>query len=407
MSGTTKPKQSARQSIWQRVPKALYGAIGGGLIGTVVLQTNAMVAAMVLVGLITVAAYVFFWKYQQNKIKSKQWSRWAYSPTPLLGALVVGVMSMFGVHYLGSSNASTSNLKVDPNSSFNTNTASCAIGVYGSSVASEGANRLGESGSQFRELGNNTVAASVLVIGDDNCVKTVTLASWSGPWGVNSVLPIQGQHLFTFKTYELKKGLHTVSVAHNDCRFQVDMLYGTSPYAPDGSTALYPEAQKLGWVLGGNKPCYPPTTPPPTTPPPVTPPTTPPPTTPPPTTPPPTTPPPTTPPPTTPPPTTPPPTTPPPVTPPTETPPPTTPPPATPPPTTPPPVTPPQSTPPPTTPPPTTPPPTTPPPASILGLPTKLPNVGGSGIIIIAAFTVVAGYLASALYGLAKNKAKR
>lgn len=254
---------ASKASASKGMPKWLYGVLVGALLGIIANQINSAAATSVLVVVAVMAAYVLF------ASRSRKWSPTKLSRGPLLGALVVGVVSATGVHLLSQSSAQS--IKVDANSIYNTNTKNCAIGVVGSRIASEGANRLGEKGSQFRELGNNTVGATVVVSGDANCVKTVTLASWSGPWGVNSVLPITGQHLFTSKTYNLTKGTHIVSVAHNNCRFQVDMLYGTAATMPDG-TALYPEALKLGWVLGGNRPCYPPVAPPPSTPPPTTPP---------------------------------------------------------------------------------------------------------------------------------------
>lgn len=90
----------------QSIPKSVYGVVVGAAIGTFGVWAKPQWAAYVLAGLTIVAAYTFFVSYQ--KATSKKWSpRSAFSATPILGALVVGVMAVSGAQYLGSSSAAS------------------------------------------------------------------------------------------------------------------------------------------------------------------------------------------------------------------------------------------------------------------------------------------------------------
>lgn len=146
-------------------------------------------------------------------------------------------------------------------SAYNTNTPDCAIAIKGST------NDSGKSSSRFADFGDGFAHAIVIVAGNSNCTKDVTASSWRAPYGKNSTLPITSQTLFSTKTWHLGPGVHTLTTTVPSCLYQLDLLYGTSPYAPDGWSPLYPNEQKLGWTFGNfNKICTPPVTPPQTCP---------------------------------------------------------------------------------------------------------------------------------------------
>ena len=97
MQKTIRPGQTRRQ----RLPKFLYGAVLGAVLGSVALFATPTLAINVLVGMMIIAAYVFFLTHQRRF--SLKWSPRTFSPVPVVGALVIGVMSVAGVQYLGMS----------------------------------------------------------------------------------------------------------------------------------------------------------------------------------------------------------------------------------------------------------------------------------------------------------------
>lgn len=117
-----------QQSAWQQVPQSVYGVIMGGIAGTVAVVMKPEYAVYLLAGLTIAATYAFFVSYQ--KATSQKWSpRQVFSPAPVMGALVVGVMAVSGAQYLGSSSASS------------------AMGNIGSIVSAKGCDNLGSTAS--------------------------------------------------------------------------------------------------------------------------------------------------------------------------------------------------------------------------------------------------------------------
>lgn len=86
-----------------RLPKFATGAVVGAVIGTLALFGGFNLAIYLLTGLIIVAAYLFFLTNQRSV--SKTWTPQKFAPAPAFGALIVGVMSVFGLQYLGTSSA--------------------------------------------------------------------------------------------------------------------------------------------------------------------------------------------------------------------------------------------------------------------------------------------------------------
>lgn len=342
MPKSSKTKKS-RQSAKTQTPTFVYGAIAGAALGTLAVIATPAVAVNVLIGLLIVAAYIFFLTRQRRT--GGKWSPRVVSPAPVLGALVVGVMSVAGVQYLGMSlawhpdgkikkyvqnvttagsladaNNATSAVQVKPGDILN-------YTIVVSNVAPPASN---QGNDMAYTVMTDTLPAGVQLVSDPN-KRTITE-------NIGTILPGKS----VTKTYQIK----VVSTTNNS------LIENKACFTANSVVKDNPQ-QGCDVAIIKNK--IPPTPTPPTSNPPTP-------------------------------------------TPPTPTPPTPTPPTPTPPTPTPPTPTPPTPTPP--TPPTPTPPTGTPtPPPTTTSTSSELPNVGASSIIVIALFTVVTGYIASAVYG--------
>ncbi len=331
-----------------RKPKFVYGAGVGSLIGLIALIALPSLAINILIGLLIVAAYVFFITRQQGT--NKKWSPHAASPKPILGALVVGIMSVAGVQYLGISlawnpqgtikksvqNVTTNGPVVDAN-----NASSAVIAKPGdtlnyiivvSNVAPNAANH--DNDMAFTVM-TDTLPTGIQLVSDPT-KRTITE-------NLGTILPGKS----VTKTYQVKVVATTNNaLIENKACFNADSVVKDNP--------------QNGCDIAIIKTQVPPTPPPTPTPPTPTPPT---------------------------------------PTPPTPTPPTPTPPTPTPPTPTPPTPTP---TPPTPTPPTPTPPVPTPPPVTPVAT-EELPNVGARNIAIVVLFAAVIGYIFSAMYGYMRS----
>lgn len=130
----------------------------------------------------------------------------------------------------------------------NTNTPNCNVSVIGKT------NTVGKSDSRFTyDPATRVVSTKVVVKGDADCTKDVSIASWRAPYDSEDFRPYRDQTLVDSKSVNLGVGTHTLSVNTDDCLYQVDLLYGKETTV-DG-TADYPDSQKLGWVQSGTKIC--------------------------------------------------------------------------------------------------------------------------------------------------------
>lgn len=114
-------------------------------------------------------------------------------------------------------------------------------------------------------LNGNSVDVSVTVSGNDDCEKTVSVASWKFPNPTG--LPLKEQKLFKTSTQTFGLGTHVINVEVPDCYWQVDLVEGDRPTAADG-TADYQlgepndETDRLmDAAFGGDKECFPTDTP--------------------------------------------------------------------------------------------------------------------------------------------------
>jgi uncharacterized repeat protein (TIGR01451 family) len=92
-------RSKSKQSVGTPMPKYIYGAIIGALVGTLAVKYAPSAAINILIGLVVIAGYAFFVTRQRNP--GAKWSPRTFSPAPVLGALVVGVTAIAGVQYLG------------------------------------------------------------------------------------------------------------------------------------------------------------------------------------------------------------------------------------------------------------------------------------------------------------------
>lgn len=109
-------------------------------------------------------------------------------------------------------------------------------------------------------LNGNKVDVSVTVTGNEECQKTVSVASWQ--WPNHLGLPIKSQVLYKANTQTFGLGTHVISVEVPDCFWQVDLVEGDRPTAADG-TADYqlgePNDQTdrlMDAAYGGDKVCF-------------------------------------------------------------------------------------------------------------------------------------------------------
>lgn len=139
----------------------------------------------------------------------------------------------------------------------------------------------------FTYNANKTVASVTLkATGPAGCAAPVTFTSWTAPNGTFDTANLKAQKVYAHSTQTLYNGTYTMNVNMKDCYYQLDLVKGTSPTAPDGS-AFYTVGSLIAWNQGGDQSCDAPAktpTPTPTTTTPTPKPTTPAPTTPAPTT---------------------------------------------------------------------------------------------------------------------------
>lgn len=332
-------KAKSKQSALQRTPKFVYGASVGIVLGGLAILTNPGLAVYLLVGLVAIAAYVFFLTYQHST--TKKWSqRQPLSAKPAIGALVIAVMSIAGVQYLGISSAWHPQGTIKKSVQNVTTSSPIIDGNTDSLTVKEGdilnytiviKNVAPNASNQYNDMAytvmTDTLPAGIQLVSDPN-KRTITE-------NIGTILPGQS----VTKTYQVKVVTNANgSILENKACFTANSVVKDNP--------------QQGCDIAKVKTLVPPTPPPTPTPP--TPPT------------------------------------------PTPTPPTPTPTPPTP---TPPTPTPPTPTPTPTpTPPNATPP--TPTPITPTSTPSsELPNVGARSIIIIVLFAAVTGYLFSAVYG--------
>lgn len=109
---------------------------------------------------------------------------------------------------------------------------------------------------------NETVAsATVIVTGDANCRKPVTLAVWKLP--NKQGRPLTAQKFFgnTSKTYG--PGRHTIRATLPDCYWQADLLGQLRPKSINGDANYqWPQDKLANYRLGGSKSCDKPPKPP-------------------------------------------------------------------------------------------------------------------------------------------------
>lgn len=77
---------------------------------------------------------------------------------------------------------------------------------------------------------------SVTVTGEEDCEKSVSVATWK--WYNETGTPLNTQVLYKSATKTFGIGTHTISVEAPNCRWQADLLEGTRATAADG-TANY------------------------------------------------------------------------------------------------------------------------------------------------------------------------
>lgn len=114
-------------------------------------------------------------------------------------------------------------------------------------------------------LNGNKVDVSVTVTGNNDCEKTVSVASWKFPNPTG--LPLKEQKLYKTNTQTFGLGTHIISVEVPDCYWQVDLVEGDRPTAADG-TADYQIGEPndvtdrlMDAAFGGDKECFPKDTP--------------------------------------------------------------------------------------------------------------------------------------------------
>jgi uncharacterized repeat protein (TIGR01451 family) len=334
-------KAKAKQSVWASVPKSVYGAVVGLIIGTLAVVAVPEIAIDILVGLFIVAAYVFF--VSRRSRPGAKWSPHFASPAPVLGALVIGISAIAGVHYLGVSLAwhpqgaikkSVQNVTAGGPIS-DANDASSAVSAkpgdvlrYTIVVSNTAANAANHDNDMASTVMTDTLPTGVELVSNPS-KRAITENE-------NTILPGQS----VTKTYDIKvTATQDGTVITNEACFNANSVVNDNPQHGCDKA-----------VIKVHVPPTPPTPTPPTP------------------------------------------------TPPTPTPPTPTPPTPTPPTPTPPTPTPPTPTPPtPETPTPT-PTPTTP-----TSTPKELPNTGAKDIFVVVLFTIIVGYIFSAVYGYAKS----
>lgn len=114
-------------------------------------------------------------------------------------------------------------------------------------------------------LNGTNADVSVTVTGNDDCQKTVSVASWKFPNPTG--LPLKEQKLYKTNTQTFGLGTHVISVEVPDCYWQVDLVEGDRPTAADG-TADYQIGEPndktdrlMDAAFGGDKECFPAETP--------------------------------------------------------------------------------------------------------------------------------------------------
>jgi len=95
--------------------------------------------------------------------------------------------------------------------------------------------KLGEPYGQKMVIKDNKLTATFNVTGV-NCKTPVTLAVWKTPSANGQ--PFLDQKLFTYTTKTYGPGTHSITAALPNCYWQVDLLVGDEPTAPDG-TPMY------------------------------------------------------------------------------------------------------------------------------------------------------------------------
>lgn len=113
-------------------------------------------------------------------------------------------------------------------------------------------------------VGPDTITATFTVdkVGDLNCTKDVTVASWNAPNGTNG-MPFSEQTFVDSKSGTFEPGFHSLTVKKPRCFYQIDLLRGLSPYGPSGGVD-YTSGQFVSSSHGGQECLPPPPTPTPT-----------------------------------------------------------------------------------------------------------------------------------------------
>lgn len=119
--------------------------------------------------------------------------------------------------------------------------------------------KLGEPYGQKMVIKDNKLTATFNVTGV-NCKTPVTLAVWKTPSANGQ--PFLDQKLFTYTTKTYGPGTHSITAALPNCYWQVDLLVGDEPTAPDGTPMYAFQNGKLlsvhplrDFKFGGNKKC--------------------------------------------------------------------------------------------------------------------------------------------------------
>lgn len=108
---------------------------------------------------------------------------------------------------------------------------------------------------------DGTVETKVVVTGDEDCEKSVSIGVWQ--WPTENGLPLSSQVLYNSATETFGPGEHTMTIDVPECNFQVDVMEGTRATAADG-TADYqggdpsdPNSDRfIDVAYGGNGVCF-------------------------------------------------------------------------------------------------------------------------------------------------------
>lgn len=92
---------------------------------------------------------------------------------------------------------------------------------------------VGDESSNTVWYDDGTIDTKVVVSGDENCEKSVSVGIWQ--WPTEDGLPLSSQVLYKAVTKTFGPGEHTITVDVPNCYWQADVMEGTRATAADGT----------------------------------------------------------------------------------------------------------------------------------------------------------------------------